>query len=430
MAQLISNPRGTADVLMDESYKWQYVRAKIENVCARFGYREIQLPTFEYTEVFERGVGESTDVVGKEMYTMIDKGGRSITLRPEGTANTARAFLQNGVLAGALPARGYYVMSCFRYEKPQSGRQREFYQFGIELFGAAEADADCEVIRVAALLLREMGVRQIRLEINSIGCPACRKDYHKALAAHFSARQDTLCDTCKDRLTRNPLRILDCKNPTCQQAAKDAPVSLDYLCADCKLHFGELKRLLDLSAIAYTVNPRIVRGLDYYSRTVFEFVHEAAGAQGTVCGGGRYDGLVELLGGPHTPGIGFGMGIGRLLAVLEAEGIEIPPPEPCAVFVCSVGEAGRQVARQLVYALQDRGVRAQYDINARSLKAQLKYADKIGARHTLVLGDDEVLAKKTDLRNMSDGSVAAVDIDPAQLAAALQDKTTTLSPKG
>lgn len=419
MAQLINNPRGTADVLMDEIYQWQYVKKMIENVCARFGYREIQLPTFEYTEVFERGVGETTDVVGKEMYTMIDKGGRSITLRPEGTANTARAFLQHGVLSGALPARGYYVMSCFRYEKPQSGRFREFYQFGIELFGAAEADADAEVIRVAAVLLKELGIQNVRLELNSIGCPNCRDGYHTALREYFESHKEELCDTCQDRLQRNPLRILDCKSPVCQAIAQKAPIMLDYLCGECTEHFDAVQGLLSLSDIDFTVNPRIVRGLDYYSRTVFEFIHEAAGAQGTVCGGGRYDGLVELLGGPHTPGIGFGMGINRLLSILESEGIEIPKPDPCALFVCSIGDAGRQKAREIVYALQNQGIRAQYDINGRSLKAQLKYADKLGARYTLALGDDEVAAQKGELRNMADGSAVTVDIDPAQLAAAL-----------
>lgn len=419
MAQLINNPRGTVDILMDESYKWQYVKGRIADICARFGYREIQLPTFEYTEVFERGVGEATDVVGKEMYTMVDKGGRSITLRPEGTANTARAFLQHGVLGGALPARGYYVMSCFRYEKPQAGRQREFYQFGIELFGAPEPDADTEVIRVADTLLRELGVRNIRLELNSIGCPACRPAFHQALRDYFEAHKTELCDTCNDRLVRNPLRILDCKSPACQAVAKDAPVSLDYLCDDCKAHFDGVQALLRQSGIDFVVNARIVRGLDYYSRTVFEFIHEAAGAQGTVCGGGRYDGLVELLGGPHTPGIGFGMGIGRLLSVLDAEGIAIPEPEQCVLFVCTVGDAGRAKARDIVWALQAAGIPAQYDINARSLKAQLKYADKLGARYTLVLGDDEVAQGKADLRNMADGTAVSVDIDPGQLAAAL-----------
>lgn len=423
MAQVITNPRGTVDVLMDESYKWQYVKSAIAGICARFGYREIHLPTFEYTEVFERGVGETTDVVGKEMYTMTDKGGRSITLRPEGTANTARAFLQHGVLAGALPARGYYIMSCFRYEKPQSGRQREFYQFGIELFGAAEPDADCEVIRVAAVLLRELGVQNIRLEINSIGCPKCRPTYHKALGDYFESRKTELCDTCNDRMTRNPLRILDCKSPACQAIANDAPITLDYLCDDCKQHFAQLQQLLALADIDFSINPRIVRGLDYYSRTVFEFVHEAAGAQGTVCGGGRYDGLVELLGGPHTPGIGFGMGVGRLLSVMEAEGVDIPLPEPPALFICTVGEAGRAAAQKLTYALQDAGLAVQYDVNGRSLKAQLKYADKLNARYTLALGDDEVAANKAELRNMADGTTVSVDLDAAQLAAALRDNT-------
>ncbi len=419
MASLITNPRGTNDVLMDESYKWLFVESKVNEICARFGFKKIQLPTFEHTEVFERGVGETTDVVGKEMYTMIDKGGRSITLRPEGTANTARALLQHGCLGGLLPVRAYYYMSCFRYEKPQSGRQREFYQFGVELFGAPEPDADCEVIRVGEALIRELGVRDVELEINSIGCPTCRKDYHKALMAYFSERKNELCDTCLDRFARNPLRILDCKNPECQQLAAGAPIALDYLCAECSDHFSAVQRMLKTSDIAYTINPRIVRGLDYYTKTVFEFNHRAAGAQGTICGGGRYDGLIEILGGSPTPGIGFGLGIGRLLSAMEDSGVTIPEPPGPALFICSIGEQGRDKARELVFALQNRGVAAMYDVNARSLKAQLKYADKIGAIKTMVLGDDEVAANRATLRTMSDGTEVPCDIDPAQLAAAL-----------
>jgi histidyl-tRNA synthetase len=417
MAQQISSPRGTADVLPEESYKWRYVEGKLADICARFGYREIRLPTFEYTELFERGVGETTDVVGKEMYTMLDKAGRSITLRPEGTANTARAFLQHGLLSGPLPVRGFYLMSCFRYEKPQSGRLREFHQLGIELFGAPGPDADAEVIRVGDTVLREMGIKNIRLEINSIGCPKCRKEYHAALKAYFENHKGKLCETCLDRLVRNPLRILDCKSPVCADIAKDSPIVTDYLCDECSDHFDRVKNLLTASGIKYEINPRIVRGLDYYSKTVFEFIHEAAGAQGTVCGGGRYDGLVELLDGPAMPGVGFGMGLERLLAVMEAEGTVISEPYVCPLFICYIGEKGQSKARELVFELQRKGVAAMYDINARSLKAQLKFADKIGAQYTLVLGDDEVATSKAELRNMADSTTKIVEIDVEMLAA-------------
>lgn len=411
MSQLINSPRGTADVLPDESYKWRYMESKLAEICGRFGYREIRLPTFEHTELFERGVGETTDVVGKEMYTMLDKAGRSITLRPEGTANTARAFLQHGLLSGPLPVRGFYIMSCFRYEKPQSGRLREFHQLGIELFGAPGPDADCEVIRVAHTVICEIGAKNVKLELNSIGCPKCRPRYHSALKEYFEARKYELCETCGDRLVRNPLRIFDCKSPICGEIAKDAPLALDYLCDSCRDHFDSVKALVSAAGIKFTINPRIVRGLDYYSKTVFEFVHEAAGAQGTVCGGGRYDGLAELLGGPATPGIGFGMGLERLLSVVEAEGTEIPRPSGCRLFICSIGEKGRQKAREIVFALNKHGINAMYDINERSLKAQLKFADKQGALRTMVLGDDEVASNKADLRDMSDGTMVCVDID-------------------
>lgn len=419
MAQQITSPRGTQDVLPEDSYRWRALEKKLGEICERFGYREVRVPTFEHTELFARGVGDTTDVVGKEMYTMVDKGGRSITLRPEGTSGVARSFLQNGVLNGTLPVRGFYILSCFRYEKPQAGRLREFHQLGIENFGCKEPDADVEAIRVAHTVLAELGIRNIRLEINSIGCPTCRKRYHEALTSYFEARRDELCDTCKDRLTRNPMRILDCKSPVCQEISKDAPVMLDYLCEECADHFAQVKAILADADIEYTVNPRIVRGLDYYTKTVFEFIHDAAGAQGTVCGGGRYDGLVEQLGGPHVPAIGFGMGLERLLAVCEAEGVQLPLPKAPALFIGYIGDSAKACARKLVYALQNSGVNAVYDINARSLKAQLKYADKLGARYSLVLGDDELAGGSGELKNMSTGDKAVVSLDAEALRAAL-----------
>lgn len=420
MAQLITSQRGTADVLPQDSAKWQYVESKLAETVKRFGYLETRVPTFEATELFARSVGDTTDVVDKEMYTMTDKGGRSITLRPEGTAGVVRSFLQNGVFAGTLPVRAYYMLSCFRYEKPQAGRMREFHQLGIELFGAPDADADCEVIRVAKACLDALGIKKVRLEINSIGCPECRPAHRAALYDHFKAHEEELCDTCKDRLERNPLRIVDCKSPICKNIAKDAPIALDYLCDDCREHFAKVCKLLDEAGIEYTVNPQIVRGLDYYSKTVFEFVHEGAGAQGVVCGGGRYDGLVQYLGGKPVAGIGFGMGIERLLIVAENEGIRFPAAAGPDVFVGFMGDAGEEAARKLVFGLQQQSVYAVYDINRRSLKAQLKYADKLGAKYSMVLGDDEVAAGKATLKNMTDKTEVLLDIDPARLAAALQ----------
>ncbi len=420
MAQLISAPRGTRDIYGEEVSKWQYLEKKLRAVCERFGYTEVRIPTFEHTELFARGVGDTTDIVGKEMYTFLDKGERSITLRPEGTSGVARSFLQNGVLNEALPVRAYYILPCFRYEKPQAGRYREFHQLGIEMFGSPSPDADCEVIRLAATTLKELGIKNVRLEINSIGCKECRPKYRAALTEHFKAREKELCDTCRDRLNRNPLRILDCKSPVCSEIAKSSPVSLDYLCDECKEHFEKVKALLDEAGIEYTVNPRIVRGLDYYSKTVFEFIHEAAGAQGTVCGGGRYDGLVEMLGGAPMAGIGFGMGLERLLDVAVTEGVAFPEPKTADIFICAADDSAKSAARKLVFELQAKGIAAQYDLNARSLKAQLKFANKTGAKFSLVLGETELTAGKAELKNMKDGCTISVDVDPERLAAALQ----------
>ncbi len=416
MAKMITSPRGTADVLPSDVYKWQTIENKLKEVCERFGYQETRTPTFESTELFQRGVGDTTDVVDKEMYTMIDKGGRSITLRPEGTAGVVRSFLQNGVFAGTLPVRSYYLLSCFRYEKPQAGRLREFHQLGIELFGSPTPDADCEAIRVANACLNSIGVKKVRLEINSIGCSECRPRYREALYSYFKQYEEELCDTCKVRLEKNPMRIIDCKSPICKQIASQAPLALDYLCDSCKTHFSEVQHLLDLSGISYTVNPQIVRGLDYYTKTVFEFVHEGAGAQGVVCGGGRYDKLVEFLGGPSVPGIGFGMGIERLINVAESEGIVFPEPKKPDLFVGYIGEPGKTEAKKLCFALQDLGFSALYDLNDRSLKSQLKYANKLGAKYSLVLGEDEVNTKTALLKNMSTNEELASGIAPSSIA--------------
>ncbi len=407
----ITAQKGTKDVLPAESYRWQYLESVLKNTVAAFGYKEIRLPTFEATELFSRGVGETTDVVGKEMYTFNDKGGRSITLRPEGTANTVRAILEHGLLAEALPVRAFYLQSCFRYEKPQSGRLREFHQLGIEMFGAAAPEADVQVVATAAACIANVGIRSVQLQLNSIGCPACRPRYHEALKSYFRLHLDELCDTCKERLDRNPLRILDCKCPSCAAVAKGAPLMPEFLCEECREHFAAVKQGLDNIGIPYVENPTIVRGLDYYTRTVFEFVHTGAGAQGVVCGGGRYDGLVEQLGGKPTPGIGFGMGLERLLMVLEAEGAAFPADRVPDLYLCNMGAPARLLAERVAAGLRAKGLWAETDVMGRGLKPQMKYANKTGARYTVVLGDDEVAAGRARLKRMSDGAEAEIALD-------------------
>ena len=411
MALEIKSIKGTADVLPSDSYKWQFVERKFLDTAQKYGFGEIRVPTFEDKRLFIRSVGDTTDVVQKEMYTFTDQGGRELALRPEGTAGVNRAVIENGLINGALPVKLSYAISCFRAEKPQAGRMREFHQLGMELFGASSPSADAEVIAFVDEFFRLLGIRNISLEINSIGCKECRKNYHAALKSYFEARKDRLCDTCLERLDKNPLRILDCKNPDCKEVAKDAPVVLDYLCDDCKAHFEGLKKRLAALGVPYTVNPRIVRGLDYYVRTVFEFVSSDLGAQSTVCGGGRYDGLIKSLGGPDQPGIGYAMGVERLLMVMKAQGIEIPAPAPCDLYIGSIGEEASVEALRLCGILRGEGFSAECDIVGRSVKAQMKYADKIGARFSMVLGDNELAEKKATVKNMATGENAEVTLD-------------------
>ena len=411
MALEIKSIKGTADVLPSDSYKWQFVERKFLDTAQKYGFGEIRVPTFEDKRLFIRSVGDTTDVVQKEMYTFTDQGGRELALRPEGTAGVNRAVIENGLINGALPVKLSYAISCFRAEKPQAGRMREFHQLGMELFGASSPSADAEVIAFVDEFFRLLGIRNISLEINSIGCKECRKNYHAALKSYFEARKDRLCDTCLERLDKNPLRILDCKNPDCKEVAKDAPVVLDYLCDDCKAHFEGLKKRLDALGVPYTVNPRIVRGLDYYVRTVFEFVSSDLGAQSTVCGGGRYDGLIKSLGGPDQPGIGYAMGVERLLMVMKAQGIEIPAPAACDLYIGSIGEEASVEALRLCGILRGEGFSAECDIVGRSVKAQMKYADKIGARFSMVLGDNELAEKKATVKNMATGENAEVTLD-------------------
>lgn len=411
MALEIRSIKGTQDVLPSDTYKWQFVERLFLDTAKLYGFNEIRIPTFEDKSLFIRSVGDTTDVVQKEMYTFTDLGGRELALRPEGTAGINRAVIESGLINEALPVKLCYDISCFRAEKPQAGRFREFHQLGMELFGSHSPAADAEVIAFVSDFFNTLGLTNISLEINSIGCPNCRKNYHAALKEYFEARKADLCDTCLTRLDKNPLRILDCKSPVCKEIAKDAPIGLDYLCDECREHFEGLKKRLDALGIAYTVNPRIVRGLDYYTKTVFEFVSGDIGAQSTVCGGGRYDGLIKSLGGADQPGIGYAMGIERLLMVLEAQGIQIPKPSPCDLYIASMGENASVFAMKLASDLRNEGFAAESDLIGRSLKAQMKYADKIDAKYSMVIGDNELAAGKAKVKNMATGETHELDLN-------------------
>ena len=415
MALEIKSIKGTADVLPSDSYKWQFVKRLFLDTARLYGFNEIRIPTFEDKRLFIRSVGDTTDVVQKEMYSFTDQGGRELALRPEGTAGVNRAVIESGLINGALPVKLAYNLSCFRAEKPQAGRMREFHQLGMELFGSASPSADAEIISFVDHFFGVLGIKNVSLEINSIGCPHCRKNYHAALKAYFEERKEHLCETCLGRLEKNPLRILDCKNPECHEIAKDAPVVLDYLCDDCRAHFEGLKKRLDTLNISYTVNPRIVRGLDYYVRTVFEFVSGDLGAQSTICGGGRYDGLLGSLGGADQPGIGYAMGVERLLMVMKAQGIEIPAPASCDLYIGSMGEEASVKALGLAASLREEGFSAECDIIGRSVKAQMKYADKIGARYSMILGDNELAENKAKIKNMATGETSEVALDDETL---------------
>ncbi|MBR2903995.1 MAG: histidine--tRNA ligase [Clostridia bacterium] len=415
---MINVPKGTKDVLPSDSYKWQYVEGVAREQAKLYNFKEIRTPVFEHTELFLRGVGDTTDIVTKEMYTFKDKGDRSITLKPEGTAGVARSFVENGMAGGALPAKMYYIIPAFRYERPQAGRLREFHQFGVEVFGASGAETDAEVISLADSLLKKLGV-QVRLYINSIGCPTCRKAYNEALKAYFAPHLDNLCYDCKTRYEKNPLRLLDCKEEECKKINAGAPSILDHLCPDCKAHFEKLKAYLKEAGIDYEINDRIVRGLDYYTRTVFEFVSTAIGAQGTVCGGGRYDGLIAQLGGGNVPGVGFAVGIERLLMLIEKNGDTIVEEKPTVYFV-GMDEDCRKKAFSLCTALRAQGVWAEVDHMTRSVKAQFKYADKIGAKYVAVLGGNELEKGEVSVKAMATGETQSVAF--AALNAFFQDK--------
>ncbi len=402
---MIKKPRGTEDILPGDVDLWRLIEKTAADVCTKYGYKEIRTPVFEDTSLFSRGVGDTTDVVQKEMYTFNDKGGRSITLRPEGTASLARSYIENSLYANPQPTKLYYLISCYRYEKPQSGRLREFHQFGLECFGSEAPSTDSEIIMLALDFFKELGIKNLTLNLNSIGCEKCKPCYNEELRKYFNSHHDELCDTCKDRLEKNPMRIIDCKSPICGELSKKAPKMIDYLCDDCREHFESLKKYLDSLGVDYKIDPDIVRGLDYYTKTVFEITSDDLGAQSTVCGGGRYNGLVEELGGKPAPGIGFALGIERLILILKNQGIDVVTPKTPDIFVAAIGENADIEAQRLVYTLRQRGLWAERDLCGRSVKAQMKYANKLGSRYSVVLGDNEIANGIIDLKNMTNGEV-------------------------
>jgi histidyl-tRNA synthetase len=400
MGLITKVPVGLADKLPAEAHKWHTVERVTRAIAERCGFKEIGTPTYEHTELFLRGVGSTTDVVQKEMYTFEDKGGRSITLKPEGTSPVVRAAIENGLLNDALPLKVFYFTSCFRHEKPQKGRLREHHQFGCEVFGSYSPQADVELICLAADCIAALGIPDVMLELNSIGCKHCRAKYTEALKAYFEPIKDELCDTCKQRLERNPMRLLDCKSEHCRRLNRNAPVITDYLCGDCSAHFERVKRGLQAANVNFKLNPRIVRGLDYYTQTVFEFVPGKAGSQTTICAGGRYNGLVEEIGGNPTAGLGFGMGIERIILTMEEAGAAFDPPKTTDIYIAGMDDASREKAAALTLELRRKGLTAQGDLMNRSLKAQMKYADKIGAAFCLVIGGDELAGNSGTLRFM------------------------------
>lgn len=402
--------KGVEDVLPSEVHKWHTVEKVAAETAATFGFREIRIPTFENTELFVRSVGETTDVVQKEMFTVQGRESK-FTLRPEGTAGTIRAVLQNGLLNEALPQKVFYLLSCFRHEKPQAGRLWEFHQFGAEMCGSSSPAADAEMICFAGSVIERLGIKDIELHINSIGCPHCRAKYYEKLREFFEPNKDKLCPTCLSRLEKNPMRILDCKSEICKEIGKGAPLMTDFLCEECAEHFESLKKYLDGMGIKYIIDPKIVRGLDYYTKTVFEFITTSIGAQGTVCGGGRYDGLIEEMGGNPTPALGFAMGLERLIMTMENQGCEFLHPAGCDIYIGSMGDAAQEKAVTLVKQLRNEGYHAECDVMGRGVKAQMKYANKIGAAFSVILGDNELEAGRATLKNMTSGEQTEIALD-------------------
>lgn len=407
---LTEAPKGTKDIYGAYMDEWQRVEKIMRGICEDFSIGELRTPIFEHTELFLRGVGETTDIVQKEMYTFKDKGDRSVTLRPEGTAGAARSYIEHGIYNNPQPTRFFYIGPMFRYENTQKGRQRQFHQFGVEMLGSYSPALDAEVISVAAELLKRLGINDVMLKINSLGGPECRQKYNKALREYIGSNIDKMCDDCKSRFEKNPLRVLDCKEERCQHIIADAPVVLDYLGPECKEHFETVKAILDEMGIKYEVDDKIVRGLDYYTRTVFEFVSNGIGAQGTVCGGGRYDNLIAECGGQPTGAAGFAVGIERLLLVLEAQNGEFEKKNERDIYIGAIGQKGLVKGQGIAYRLRQAGVKAECDSVGRSVKAQMKYANKIGAAYSVILGDNEIDNDLVKLKNMETGEQEEVKV--------------------
>ncbi len=407
---MINIPKGTKDVLPQDSYKWHYVENTAKAVASFYGVKEIRTPVFEHTELFLRGVGDTTDIVNKEMYTFLDKGNRSITLKPEGTAGVARSFIENGLHNLVMPLKMFYISPVFRYERPQAGRLREHHQFGVEFYGSSAPQTDAEVILLGYTILKKLGLN-VELNINSMGCSKCRAEYNNALKEYLKDNLDKLCATCQSRFEKNPLRILDCKEEECKKLVENAPKITDYLCEDCSNHFETLKSLLTSAGLSFNVNPKIVRGLDYYTKTVFEFVTTDLGSQGTVLGGGRYDKLIEQIGGPKVCGVGFGMGIERVLMLMENKGVNIPEDDSCDLYIASMGQEALIKSFEIATKLRNNGVKVEIDHLLRSVKAQFKYADKIKAKYVVVIGDNEIASGVLQLKQMSDGSTKDITMD-------------------
>ncbi|MDP2873657.1 MAG: histidine--tRNA ligase [Bacillota bacterium] len=423
MDLLTRRPRGTNDVLPGESPRWLHIEDRIRDVCGRFGFSEIRTPIFEHADLYTRTSGETSDILEKETYTFQDRGRRMLTLRPEGTPGVARAFLENGLGSGPMPAKYYYLGPMFRYDRPQAGRYRQHTQFGVEIIGAPGPEADFEVIMIAVTFLRDLGLGSLAVHLNSIGCPACRPTYREALVSHYRAAQEELCEDCRRRLERNPLRLLDCKNPRCQPLKDAAPRSVNYLCPECQSHFRALEGLLDRFGIEHHIDLTLVRGLDYYTRTVFELIYHGLGAQGAVCGGGRYDGLIEAIGGPPTPGVGYGMGLERVLLTLEREGMHPPSTRGTDIAVLSAaGEEHPELRLQtldLVYAMRWAGLAAETDYAGRGLRQQMRWADRIGARLVTVVGSEEIASGQVKVKDMAGGTETQVPL--AELVARVSE---------
>ena len=407
---LTEAPKGTKDIYGSYMEEWQRVEQVMRELCSDFGIKEIRIPIFEHTELYLRGVGETTDIVQKEMYTFKDKADRSITLRPEGTAGVARSFIEHGMYNNPQPTRRFYIGPMFRYENTQKGRQRQFHQFGVEMLGSYSPALDAEAISVAAELLKRLGIKDVELRINSLGCNECRQRYNTALKEYIGSNIDKLCDDCKSRFDKNPLRVLDCKEESCQRIIAEAPVVLDYLDDECKEHFETVKAILDDMGIKYTVDEKIVRGLDYYTRTVFEFVANGIGAQGTVCGGGRYDNLIAECGGQPMGCAGFAVGIERLLLMLEAQNGEFKETNEMDIYNGSIGKEGLVKSQGIAYRMRSEGIRAEGDSVGRSVKAQMKYANKIGAKYSVILGDNEIAEDTANLKNMETGEQEQIKV--------------------